>query len=98
MDLSEIHVHANGIDFAALTAGDGPLVLLLHGFPDNAHTWDHQLGALAQAGYRAVAPFIRGYHPTGVPADGLDRKSTRLNSSHANNSYAVFCLKKKTRI
>ena len=63
-------VQANGIDFAYLAEGKGPLVLLLHGFPDTPHTWDRTMPALARAGYRAVAPFLRGYHPTEIPKDG----------------------------
>ncbi|TYK46390.1 alpha/beta hydrolase [Actinomadura decatromicini] len=65
-------VGAGGLDFGILTAGpeDGPLALLLHGFPDSAHTWRHLMPELAAAGYRAVAPFTRGYAPTSVPADG----------------------------
>ncbi|GAC1603977.1 MAG: alpha/beta hydrolase [Ramlibacter sp.] len=70
------HVHANGLDFAYLEQGTGPLVMLLHGFPDSAHTWEHQLSALAGAGYRAVAPFMRGYHPSAIPADGFYDKAT----------------------
>ena len=69
-------VHANGIDFAYLEQGSGPLVILLHGFPDTARTWDHQLSALAAAGYRAVAPYLRGYHPSTIPADGFYDKAT----------------------
>ena len=49
---------------------DGPVALLLHGFPDSHHTWRHLLGPLAEAGYRAVAPAMRGYAPSDVPADG----------------------------
>lgn len=64
------HVDANGLRFAYDEAGDGPLVLLLHGFPDEATTWTAQLAALAEAGYRAVAPWLRGYSPTLVPTDG----------------------------
>ncbi|MFI0485134.1 alpha/beta fold hydrolase [Actinomadura sp. 9N215] len=65
-------VTANGLDFGYLAAGpaDAPLVLLLHGFPDSAHTWRHLLPELATAGFRAVAPFMRGYAPTSVPEDG----------------------------
>ena len=63
-------VRANGLEFGYLEAGDGPLALCLHGFPDSAHTWRHLLPALAGAGYHAVAPFLRGYAPTEVPADG----------------------------
>lgn len=62
--------------FTADEAGpaDGPLVLLLHGFPQSRHAWRHQLPALGDAGYHAVAPDGRGYSP-GVrprPTDGLD--------------------------
>jgi pimeloyl-ACP methyl ester carboxylesterase len=64
------HVRANGLRFAYFEEGSGPLVLLLHGFPDTAHTWDAVRPALAAAGYRAVAPFTRGYAPTEVPRDG----------------------------
>ncbi len=63
-------VRANGLDFAYLEAGRGPLVLLLHGFPDSADTWNETLDRLAQHGYRGVAPFMRGYYPTAIPPDG----------------------------
>jgi pimeloyl-ACP methyl ester carboxylesterase len=63
-------VQANGLRFAYLEEGRGPLVLLVHGFPDTAHTWDRTIHALAEAGFRAVAPFTRGYHPTEIPANG----------------------------
>jgi len=64
------YVDANGIRFAYLTQGSGPLVLLLHGFPDTAQTWDAVMPAVAAAGFRAVAPYMRGYHPSSIPADG----------------------------
>jgi pimeloyl-ACP methyl ester carboxylesterase len=72
-------VQANGIDFAYLEAtpkrsggaeGDGPLVLCLHGFPDHAPTFEPLLEALAEAGFRGVAPWMRGYSPTGPAPDG----------------------------
>jgi pimeloyl-ACP methyl ester carboxylesterase len=63
-------VEANGLTFHYLSMGDGPLALLLHGFPDSAHTWRHLMPALADAGFRAVAPWTRGYAPTAVPTDG----------------------------
>ena len=47
--------------------GGAPLVLLLHGFPQTRHTWRHQVPALAEAGYRAVAPDQRGYSPGARP-------------------------------
>ncbi|MHB8328940.1 MAG: alpha/beta fold hydrolase [Acidimicrobiales bacterium] len=65
-------VKANNVEFCYLEAGpaEGPLALCLHGFPDTAHTWRHLLPALADDGYRAVAPWMRGYAPTQVPDDG----------------------------
>lgn len=63
-------VQANGVRFATLEAGDGPLVLCLHGFPDHARSFRHQLPVLAANGFRAVAPFLRGYAPSDIPADG----------------------------
>jgi pimeloyl-ACP methyl ester carboxylesterase len=65
-------VQANGIQFACLEEGEGPLVLLLHGFPDTARTWDKIMAPLAKAGFRVVAPFLRGYAPTEVPALDTD--------------------------
>lgn len=62
-------VRANGIEFACFERGAGPLVLLLHGFPDTPHTFAGQMTALAEAGYRAVAPFMRGYPPSSAPED-----------------------------
>lgn len=64
------YVQANGIRFACIEEGDGPLVLFLHGFPDDAWSYGRQLSALANAGYRAVAPFMRGYAPSDIPTDG----------------------------
>jgi pimeloyl-ACP methyl ester carboxylesterase len=63
-------VMANGLQFGVLEAGSGPLALCLHGFPDSAHTWRYLLPALADAGFHAVAPFMRGYAPTEIPNDG----------------------------
>lgn len=60
----------NDINFSYLEMGQGPLVLCLHGFPDTAWGFSDTLSALANAGFRAVAPFMRGYAPTGVAPDG----------------------------
>jgi pimeloyl-ACP methyl ester carboxylesterase len=64
------HVLANGIEFGILEMGSGPLALCLHGFPDSAHTWRHLLPELAGMGFHAVAPFMRGYAPSALAADG----------------------------
>ena len=68
--LWEGRVTANGLRFAYLEGGSGPLVLLLHGWPDTPHTWDYQLAALAGAGFRVAAPWLRGYPPTEIPRSG----------------------------
>ena len=69
MEFSTGSVTANSIDFHYLEPGAGPLVLCLHGFPDNAYTYRYLLPVLAEAGFRGVAPFMRGYSPTGKPPD-----------------------------
>lgn len=70
--MRQIALQANGLRFAALEAGpaDGPLALFLHGYPDSATTWQHQLPAFADAGYRAIAPWLRGYPPSEIPPQG----------------------------
>ena len=70
MEVEKGSVRANGLEFAYLEAGEGPLALCLHGFPDSAWSWRHLLPELAGAGFRAVAPFMRGYAPTAVADDG----------------------------
>lgn len=67
-------VEANGLRFRVIQAGPpgGRLVLLLHGFPEGALCWRHQIGALAQAGYRVWAPDQRGYGESARPAGVRD--------------------------
>jgi pimeloyl-ACP methyl ester carboxylesterase len=89
-------VRANDLDFGILEAGSGPLALCLHGFPDSARTWRHLLPVLADAGFHAVAPFMRGYAPTQVPADGayhigvLAADATALHEVLGGDSDAVL--------
>ena len=62
---------ANGIDFARSSRrASGPLALCLHGFPDSPDSFRQLLEDLAAAGLHAVAPFMRGYAPTGLAPDG----------------------------
>jgi pimeloyl-ACP methyl ester carboxylesterase len=69
MSPSELRfVEANGLRFAYLEWGQGPLVLAMHGFPDTPHTWDVIGPALAERGFRVVAPFLRGYAFSGMPS------------------------------
>jgi pimeloyl-ACP methyl ester carboxylesterase len=67
-------VEANGITQRFAEAGEGPLVVLLHGFPESWYSYRHQLDALARAGYHAVAPDMRGYGGTDAPEE-IDRYS-----------------------
>ncbi len=59
----------NGITLHVLEEGDGPMVLFCHGFPDTSYTWRQQMKAVAAAGYRAVAPDMRGYGRSSAPRD-----------------------------
>ncbi|MBL6752139.1 MAG: alpha/beta hydrolase [Nevskia sp.] len=68
-ELQPRYIRANGMEFAYLCAGEGPLVLCLHGFPDTAWSFADLLRRLAAAGFRGVAPFMRGYAPTDIPPD-----------------------------
>ena len=70
MEITQQRATVRDLDFAYLTCGEGPLALLWHGFPDTPNGWRPLMTALADAGYRAVAPWARGYAPTAVPADG----------------------------
>ena len=70
MTSSPRFIDANGLRFAYLERGEGPLVLMLHGFPDNAESYTQVMDDFAEAGYRAVAPFLRGYTPTEIPTSG----------------------------
>lgn len=84
MEIVQDTVTANGLTFGVLRCGDdGPLALCLHGFPDSAHTWRHLLPALGAAGFRAVAPWTRGYAPTDVPAEGDYRVSALAADANA---------------
>ena len=60
-------VKANGINLAVYEAGSGPAIILLHGFPGLAFIWRHQIPALAAAGYRVIAPDLRGCGQSDAP-------------------------------
>lgn len=68
-------VSASGLEFAYLEEGSGPLVLMLHGFPDTAHTWDGLRPRIAAHGYQAVSPFMRGYYPSAIPNRDPDQET-----------------------
>ena len=62
-------VEVNGVELEVFHAGEGPAVLLLHGFPELAHSWRHQIPALAGAGYHVIVPNQRGYGGSSRPED-----------------------------
>jgi pimeloyl-ACP methyl ester carboxylesterase len=67
--LKEYDIATNGISLHITEQGYGPVVLFCHGFPDTAYTWRRQMKAAAAAGYRAIAPDMRGYGRSTAPAD-----------------------------
>lgn len=60
-------IETNGIRLRVALAGDGPLVILVHGFPESWYSWRHQIEALSMAGYRVAAPDVRGYGESDRP-------------------------------
>ncbi len=79
----------------AVEQGDGPLVLLVHGFPESWYSWRHQLPALAGAGYRAVALDVRGYGRSSRPADPA---AYRMRELVADNLALVRALGEETAV
>ena len=61
------NIKANGINLRIVEAGEGPLVILVHGWPESWYSWRHQLPTLAAAGYRVVVPDMRGYGGSTIP-------------------------------
>jgi pimeloyl-ACP methyl ester carboxylesterase len=71
-------VSAAGTRIHCVEAGEGPLVLMIHGFPESWYSWRHQIPALAEAGYRAVAVDVRGYGRSSKPLAVEDYRMVRL--------------------
>lgn len=69
--ITERNITTNGITLHVTELGEGPAVLFCHGFPDTSYTWRRQMKAIAAAGYRAIAPDMRGYGKSSAPADLL---------------------------
>jgi len=88
IDVAGGHIHA-------ISEGDGPLVLLVHGFPEGSWAWRHQLPALAAAGYRAVAIDVRGYGESFVPPHVEDY---RLVAHVADNVAVLDALGAETAV
>ena len=67
--LKEYDIATNGISLHVTEQGEGPAVLFCHGFPDSSYTWRQQMKVIASAGYRTIAPDMRGYGRSSAPAD-----------------------------
>jgi pimeloyl-ACP methyl ester carboxylesterase len=67
--LTQSFIETNGVRLSVATQGAGPLVLLLHGFPETSYAWRHQLAGLSNAGFRAVAPDLRGFGLSDCPIE-----------------------------
>ena len=65
--LEEHVIEGNGIQIHFVTKGEGPAVVMCHGFPESWYSWRHQIEALADAGYQAVAMSMRGYGKSSAP-------------------------------
>lgn len=98
LDLTSTRRHVGDVELQVVEAGppDGPLVILLHGFPDTSWTWRHQIGTLAKQGYRVVAPDQRGYNlsdkPRGLAAyrlDALVEDVIGLANSYGRHSFRL---------
>ena len=76
--LTQISVGDFTFDVRVAGPEDGEVVILLHGFPQTSYEWRHQLAALGEAGYRAVAPDQRGYSPGARPPNVEDYAATLL--------------------
>lgn len=76
--VTQRRVATNGIELNIAEAGEGPLVLLLHGFPESWYSWRHQFAPLAAAGYRVVAPDMRGYGKSDKPPNITDYVQTEV--------------------
>ena len=69
MSINSRRIATNGIELKIAEQGEGPLVLLLHGFPESWYSWRHQFEPIAKAGFKCVAPDMRGYGDSDAPAD-----------------------------
>lgn len=81
--ITEHIIETNGVQLRVLDAGEGPAVLLAHGFPELAYSWRHQIQPLAAAGYRVIVPDQRGYGGSTIPTEITDYDITHLTDDLA---------------
>lgn len=83
LDVREQRVPINGIELNVFTAGEGPLVILAHGFPEGWASWGLQIHHLVAAGYRVAVPEMRGYGASDAPARVSDYDTLELAADMA---------------
>ena len=76
LPIHQINISANGVDFVCLSQGEGPLVLLVHGFPDIPQSWSAQMNTLSSCGYQVVVPYLPGYLPSRIARDAAVDKAS----------------------
>jgi pimeloyl-ACP methyl ester carboxylesterase len=86
-------IKGDGVELSVLDEGEGPAVLLLHGFPDSAGLWRHQIPALKDAGFRVVAPDLRGFGDSDKPAE---IEAYRISHSVADLTHVLDALEIET--
>ena len=85
-EIAHKFVESNGIKLHYAEAGNGPLVVMCHGFPESWYSWRHQIQALADAGFRVVAPDQRGYGQTEAPSPiGFEATTWRFAADSAES-------------
>ena len=78
LDLTHRRISVNGIELHYVEAGSGPLIVLLHGFPEFWYSWRKQIPALVDAGFRVIAPDLRGYNESSKPPHVDDYRLTAV--------------------
>jgi hypothetical protein len=90
IEFKEYEVAANGITLHVTEIGHGPVVLFCHGFPDTSYTWRQQMKAVASAGFRAIAPDMRGYGRSSSPPDSTCIRRCRRRVPGVRRYLVIF--------
>ena len=77
------YIESNGVKLRVAISGEGPLVLLIHGWPESWYSWRHQIGELSAAGYQVAAPDVRGYGGSDKPGAIEDYDMANMTSDMA---------------
>jgi len=89
--MKQVELVNGDLRFPALMAGSGEPVILLHGFPDTHENWAVQINALAEAGYTAIAPALRGYAP-GCQSGSGDYSRAAMPRAASPEAAIILCM------